>query len=182
MNRQKPEEQRAMIVTAWAEEEDMLVFHRMRQRFFPGHRNFLSAHITLFHHLKPDVRQPAIDLARRTDWGDHFALDQRGQFSVLVEGVMSMNKGTAYRLEADPLIKLRAPFRDAFADRLTAQDARSWKGPHITVQNKVDKAVAKRLHRHLSARFTPCAIRIKGLSFYRYDYGPWTLLEQVPLR
>ena len=170
-----------MIVTAWAEESDMDMFHRMRQRFFPGHRNYLSAHITLFHHLKPDVRTPAIEMARQTDWSQHVELDEQGRFKVGVQNVFSMGKGVAYGLDPAPLIALREPFREAFAERLTSQDARPWKRPHITVQNKVDKSTADRLKRHLAARFSPCFIRIKGLRFWRYDYGPWTLLEEVTL-
>ena len=179
MYKRKPAAQRAMIVTAWAEEQDMRIFHEMRRRFFPGHRNYLSAHITLFHHLKPGLREPAVQLARDTDWSRIFALDDRGRFGVEVQGVMGLGKGTAYRLEAEPLIKLRTPFKNAFTGKLTPQDERPWKRPHVTVQNKVDKDVAKRLERHLAARFKPCTLHIKGLCFYRYDYGPWALLEQV---
>ena len=174
--------QRAMIVTAWVAEEDIRPFHRLRQRFFPGHRNFLSAHITLFHHLKPHVREKAMALAQVQAWEEVLPLDNQGRLPVAVTGVFSMGKGTAYQLEPAPLIRLREPLREALAGSLTPQDARPWKQPHITVQNKVAPAVAKRLTRHLSARFAPCLLHVKGLSFYRYDYGPWTLLRQVPFR
>ncbi len=180
MKNRKPIEQRATILTAWVREADMYPFHRMRQRFFPGHRNFLSAHVTLFHHLRPGVRDRAIGLARERDWPSELNLTPAGELEVGVQGVFQMGKGTAYRLELEPLAQLRRPFSETFRDELTEQDARPWKRPHVTVQNKVDGATAKRLTRHLSSRFRPCTIRVKGLSFYRYDYGPWTLLEHVP--
>ena len=178
MHPKKPKNQRATIVTAWVEEVDMIPFHRMRQAFFPGHRNFLSAHVTLFHHLKPKVRDAAMALARDYDWANQLELND-GILPVEVSGVISLGKGTAFALEPEPLIALRQPLRDAFADSLTSQDARPWKRPHITVQNKVDKETAARLHRRLSARFEPCTLRVLGLRFWRYDYGPWGLLGEV---
>ena len=179
MQPQKPPEERATIVTAWVEEADMLPFHRLRQAFFPGHRNFLSAHVTLFHHLKPRVRDEAIALARDYDWTSHLKLDGEGLLHVKVTGVFGMGKGTAYALDPKPLIGLRQPLRAAFDGRLTAQDARPWKRPHITVQNKVGPPEAKRLYGHLSARFKSCTLRVRGLRFFRYDYGPWLLVEEV---
>ena len=179
MHRRKPKEERATIVTAWVEEEDIQPFHRLRQAFFPGHRNFLSAHVTLFHHLKPWVRDAAIDLAHTYKWTEQFELTD-GRLPVAVTGVFAMGKGTAYALEPEPLIRLREPLRTTFADALTSQDSRPWKRPHITVQNKVELAEAQRLHRHLAARFRPCTLRVRGLRFFRYDYGPWTLLAEVP--
>ena len=174
----KPPHQRATIVTAWVEPDDMLPFHRLRQAFFPGHRNFLSAHVTLFHHLRPGVRDRAIALAQEYDWAEQLDL-RDGVLSVRVTKVFSMGKGVAYALEPEPLIALRQPLRDTFDGELTSQDARPWKRPHVTVQNKVDPTTAERLHRHLAARFQPCTLRVRGLCFYRYDYGPWTLLEEV---
>jgi hypothetical protein len=174
----KSPEARATIVTAWVAEQDMRVFHRMRRAFFPGHRNYLSAHITLFHHLTPGVRDAAIPLAQNFDWAGHLDLTE-GILPVAVTGVISLGKGTAYSLDPEPMIRLRRPLRDAFDSKLTSQDARPWKRPHITVQNKVDKATANKLRRHLATRFSPCTLRIRGLRFYRYDYGPWTLLEEV---
>ena len=179
MRPKKPPHARATIVTAWVDEADMLPFHRMRQAFFPGHRNFLSAHVTLFHHLKPRVRDRAIALGRDYDWAAHLPL-RHGILPVGVTRVFSLGRGgVAYALEPTPLIALRQPLREALAEELTSQDARPWKRPHITVQNKVDAATANRLHRRLAARFEPCTIGVRGLRFYRYDYGPWTLLEEV---
>ncbi|NJC28501.1 2'-5' RNA ligase family protein [Neolewinella antarctica] len=178
MHPKKPKDQRATIVTAWVRETDMVPFHRMRQAFFPGHRNYLSAHVTLFHHLKPAVRDAAISFAETFSWSDHLPLEN-GVLPVDVTGVLSLGKGTAFALAPTELLRVRQPLHDAFADSLTPQDARPWKRPHITVQNKVDKEVASRLQRRLGPRFTPCTLRVVGLRFWRYDYGPWGLLREV---
>ncbi len=182
MHTQKPLAERATIVTAWVVKEDMQLFHRLRWAFFPAHRNFLRAHVTLFHHLKPRVRDEALDLAREYDWGNWLILDDRGTLPVQVTGVFSMGKGTAYALDPDPLIRLRQPLRETLDGRLTPQDARPWRRPHLTVQNKVSPAEAKRLQGHLAARFRPCMLRVRGLRFFRYDYGPWTPIAEVPFR
>ena len=163
-----------MIVTAWIDESDLATFDRLRERFFPAERNHLHAHVTLFHHIGPDDRTDFID--RATD-----LLAGEQPFSAAVGTPFLLGGGVAYPLEPSGLKRLRAPLRESFSDSLTPQDARPWKRPHITVQNKVKAADAKRLHRHLAARFRPCELRILGLLFHRYDGGPWTELARAPL-
>ena len=171
----KPPEQRALIVAAWVEPDDLAFFHDLRRRFFPGHRNFLSAHVTLFHHIRAQVRGEFIEFAKA-----HVRDQPYDQLRLTVKPPFSMGKGVAYGIEAQPLIELRTPLREKFLSTLTDQDKRPWKKPHITVQNKVEKHTAKTLARRLLARYDPaCTIRVKGLEFYRYDYGPWTLLDRA---
>ena len=173
----KPPEQRAYILAALIHPEDLLPFHRLRSRFFPGHRNFLSAHVTLLHYVRPEIREDFLAAVRRTvrrnapAGTDHIPLR--------VDPPFSMGKGVAYGVEAAPLIALRDPLRFQFERHLKEQDLRPWKRPHITVQNKVEKEEARRLARHLQYRFEPCTLRLEGLTVYRYDYGPWTLVEDV---
>ena len=171
----KPPEQRATIVTAWIHEDDLAYFHRARRKFFPGHRNYLSAHLTLFHYVRPGVRDRFIEVARRTitDQGLTAARE------LAVKPPFSMGRGVAYGVEAAPLIALRQPLRDHFAPTLKQQDLNPWRKPHITVQNKVTKPEAERLARHLLRIWRPCSVRWVGLEFWRYDYGPWTLQERV---
>ncbi len=170
----KPPEQRATIVTAWIHPDDLLFFHRARAKFFPGHRNFLSAHLTLFHHIRPGIRDRFIGMAT--------ALVETRETPfppLLIKPPFSMGRGVAYGVEAAPLIALRQPLRDHFELALSEQDARPWKKPHLTVQNKVEKAEASRLARHLLRIYRPGYLRVLGLEFHRYDGGPWTLLDRV---
>ncbi len=53
-----------IIVTAHAAPGDMAYFDQMRRKHFPPHRNFLNAHITLFHHLPGRVFGEASSLAQ----------------------------------------------------------------------------------------------------------------------
>ncbi|MCP9237744.1 2'-5' RNA ligase family protein [Lewinella sp. JB7] len=167
-----PPPQRAMIVTLLVHPEDLAPFDALRRRFFPAQRNHLSAHVTLFHHIPPEQRDSFIQFAERR-------FTDQPPFSVEVGQPISLGGGVAYPLDLPPLAALRAPLRERFAEVLTPQDRRPWRRPHITVQNKVDKATADRLLRHLRRRFRPRRIRITGLEFHRYDGGPWTGLHQI---
>ncbi len=161
-----------MIVAAWIDAHDLAPFTALRDRFFPAGRNHLSAHLTLFHHIGPGVREDFMADARQL-------LSDRPPFTVAVLPPFLLGGGVAYAVEPAPLQAVRRPLRQRYADRLTPQDARPWKRPHLTVQNKVAAEDARRLHGHLAARFAPCEIRIRGLLFYRYDGGPWTELERL---
>lgn len=177
----RPLDERAVIVTAWVHEDDLHVFNRMRERFFPRVRTFASAHVTLFHHL-PGVKRAEVLRALRNEVGSftHPRLDPSlGVARVRSTGVFRMNRGTAYRLEREFLTALREPLRDRFAGDLRPQDAAPWRNPHITVMNKVDPERAARLTRHLAARHEECDLRILGVQAWRYDYGPWALLEEI---
>ena len=180
-HRRRPLDERAVIVTAWVHEDDLHVFNRMRERFFPRVRTFASAHVTLFHHL-PGVRRAEVLRGLREEIAgfSHARLDaSEGVARVETTGVFRMNRGTAYRLERDFLIALREPLRERFARDLRPQDAAPWRNPHITVMNKVDPRHAARLTRHLAARYRGCTLRILGLQAWRYDYGPWAILEEI---
>ena len=165
----------ALIVTAWIHEDDLYPFHRLRERFFPRNRTFISAHCTLFHHLPGDRRDEVVDAVRDSV----FALRQNrfssGQthLDVPVTGVFHMGRGVAYALQPEELQRLRRPVAERFAERLNHQDGGKWRNPHITVQNKASPEASRRLHRHLSRLYRPCSVRVLGLQVFRYVGGPW---------
>jgi hypothetical protein len=161
-----------MVVTATIAEDDLASFSDLRERFFPGERNYLDAHVTLFHHIPAGVRQEFIAYAR-----EHFR--RQPTFWVEVQPPVSLGSGVAYPITAPELLEVRRLLRSRFEDNLTAQDLRPWKRPHITVQNKVTKEEARQLLRHLKSRFEPCRLRVLGLTFHRYDRGPWTELDRA---
>ena len=165
--------ERPMIVTAWIDPEDLELFNRQRAALFPAERNYLSAHVTLFHHISSSVRQDFIAYCR-----DHFT--EGSILLALVGPPFSLGKGVAYPVDCQRLAEIRAVLRKEFVAHLTSQDDRPWKRPHITVQNKVSPEEAKRTLSKLSAAYAPREIRIRGLEFHRYDGGPWTLLDRLP--
>ena len=93
----RPAKSKALILTAWVDEEDMRVFHRLRARFFPRAKSFVSAHITLFHDLSG---LPAEGLFARINERirsfEHPLLDRSRGFALSeVERVFSLGKGVA---------------------------------------------------------------------------------------
>jgi len=154
-----------LIVTLLLDEEAQGRFDRLRQAHFPAERNHLAAHVTLFHALPgehlPDVRR---ELA---------AVAEREPFDVAVTGVRFLGRGVAIDLAAPELTALRTTLAGAFDPWLTRQD-RQWSRPHVTVQNKVEPAVARALHQDLAAAFVAEAVTARGLGLWHYLGGPWS--------
>jgi 2'-5' RNA ligase len=144
-------------------------FDRERRRLFP--RTEVGAHVTLFHALPGDLDvAPALDRAA-----------DRPAFAVRVTGVQPLGRGAAYRLESAELAAVHAELRAAFAGVLTPQDRQPYR-PHVTVQNKVDPAVARETVAALRAAFEPVEVRATGLGLWRYAGGPWVELSRHPFR
>ncbi len=164
-------DERALIVTLLLEEAAQARFDRLRAEHFPVERNHLAAHVTLFHAL-PGGQRPAVDaaLARAA---------ARPPFDVEVSGLQLLGRGVAYRLRSGELSALHAGLTAEFDPWLTRQD-RQRLSPHVTVQNKVEPAVARELRDRLAAGFTPHAVPARGLGLWRYLGGPWEPLAQHP--
>ena len=153
-----------LILSLRLAEADQLRLDRLRDAHFPPERNFLRAHVTLFHHLPSDA------LATLT--ADLQDAARRPAFPVRVARLRSLGRGVALSLEADALNTLRAGLARRWEGWLGAQDSQRFQ-PHVTIQNKVDPAEAKRLFAELSAGFAPWTVTATGLSLWWYRGGPW---------
>jgi hypothetical protein len=145
----------------------------MRRAHFPPERNQVPAHLTLFHHLTPDL---AAELDRRLTF--HAASPPP---RATIAGLIDLGGGTAYRVESEELEGIRDDLAAAFRGLLIPQDQAGWR-PHITIQNKVDRAEAKRLQQQLRATFQPRPLAIKGLASWRYMGGPWEPVKSYTFR
>lgn len=153
-----------IIVTALMGDADFAWANALRRAHFPPARNLIDAHITLFHHLPP-ARLP--ELARR------LAEECRaGAPPARLSGVRFLGRGVAFDVDSPGLLAIRERMADAFAADLVPQD-RQRPRLHITVQNKVEPAVARALHAELSAAFVPRPLVIAGLAAWYYRGGPW---------
>lgn len=115
-----------------AEAEDF--FNGLRQQHFPPERNFLNAHLTLFHHLPPHEPQVLEDVET--------CGAQQSQIPLQVMGIVNIGRGVAYKLESPVLQHLHKGLQQQWQPWLTAQDKQKlW--PHITIQNKVAPPVAR---------------------------------------
>jgi hypothetical protein len=158
-----------IIVTALFGREDQAFFDAERRAYFPPERNQLAAHLTMFHHLPPSL---APEVKQR------LVAETRGIPAprARIADVISLGRGVAYRIDCEELAAIRARLAAAFAGLLTPQDAGGWRA-HVTVQNKVEPAVAKALLADLRATFRPRPVAVAGLAAYWYRGGPWELLS-----
>jgi hypothetical protein len=159
-----------IIVTALFGGADAAYLNDLRRRHFPPERNHLDAHLTMFHHLAPSL---APELKRRLN------AETRGIAApaARIGGVMSLGRGTAFRIESPDLEAIRARLADGFRGLLMPQDQAGWR-PHVTIQNKVEPAAAKALKAQIDAGFTPRPLAIAGLGAWWYRGGPWEPLSR----
>ena len=145
-------------------------FNALRQRYFPRERNYLDAHLTLFHALPADAQTRI-----RADL-DAICADAP-QLDLHYPGLRFLGKGSAIEVEARALVELRRELSARWRDLLGAQDGRVIK-PHITIQNKVSPERARATFDELSRDFRPFGGRGEGLSLWRYQGGPWEAAGQ----
>ena len=158
-----------LILTCSINPEAFSFFNEQRIKYFPPDRNFLDAHLTLFHHLpagEPAIMQAIQELCTR-----------QPVITLQVKEVVFTGKGVAYRIDSPELKQLHRQLQQRWQQWLISQDRQGlW--PHITVQNKVDPATSRLLHQELADSFTPFDAVAMGLGLWEYLGGPWKLKEQ----
>lgn len=154
-----------MIVTALFGPDDFAWLNGLRLRHFPPERNFVPAHLTLFHHLPPSVSG---ELHRRLTEATREIVAPCARAS----GVISLGSGVAFRVVSDALAAIRRDLADAFEGLLTPQDRAGWR-PHVTIQNKVRPREAAALASTLQHDFRPKSLAIVGLASWHYRGGLW---------
>jgi len=154
-----------LILTLRMDDLSQQNFDSLREDHFPKGRNFIPAHLTLFHKLPGDrereIAETLNDLCRQQD-----------PFSLMATGLISTGRGVGYRLESPRLQSVRKRLADAWWPWLGAQDRQGFR-PHVTVQNKVPPDEARTLHRRLEETFAPFEVGAEGLLLWRYLGGPW---------
>jgi hypothetical protein len=154
-----------LIVTATLPPDIFAWAQGLRRAHFPPERNYLNAHVTLFHAMPPscegELRHLLADLAAMTP-----------PLRASLQAIMSLGRGTAIRIACPDLLDLRAFVADRFKGMLTAQDDHPPR-LHVTVQNKVSPAEAKALQAQLAREFAPRSFDFVGLEAHYYRGGPW---------
>lgn len=154
-----------IIITAEMDKTDQAWANGLRRAHFPPERNYLDAHVTLFHHLPPShLAEIKSRLAALTS-------ECPPPVAHLSE-VMMLGRGVAYRIDSPELLSLRDGLAEQLSGLLIPQD-QARPRLHVTVQNKVEPATAKALHAELSAEFEPRPLAISGLAAHYYRGGPW---------
>jgi 2'-5' RNA ligase len=160
-----------LILTLALDEASFARFDGLRRRHFPAERNFIPAHLTLFHHLPAEEERSVLDDLRA-------ACAALAPFDLSVTGLRSLGRGVAFTLESRDLASLRAGLARRWEPWLGPQDRQKHQ-PHVTVQNKADPADARALLEELRAGFAPFTVRGEGLHLWRYRGGPWEAAATV---
>ena len=163
-----------LILTLTLDAASHQYFTRLRQQYFPPERNYLEAHVTLFHHL-PGAEQPAIEQHLQAVTATVPPLPLH------VSGLRFLGQGVAYSLENPQVQQLHRELQKTWAAWLTPQDQQPLR-PHVTVQNKVLPTVARTLYEELTASFTPLEAVGTGFTLWAYQSGPWQELARFPFR
>jgi hypothetical protein len=154
-----------LILTARIAESDKAPFDLLRKTHFPPDRNFLGAHLTMFHRLPGEYTDRIVEHLKRV-------AEAGSSIKAEVSGVRHLGAGVAFTIDSAALQDVRARLKEAFLPWLGPQDMQKWQ-PHITIQNKVSKDRADRLYQELRAEFQPYTIEITGVDLWKYLDGPW---------
>lgn len=163
-----------IIITAEMGKADQAWANVLRRAHYPPERNHLDAHITLFHHLPPS------HLAEIKSRLATLASECPPPVARLSE-VMLLGRGVAYRIDSPELLSIRDELAHQFRGLLIPQD-QARPRLHMTVQNKVEPAIAKALHAQLAAEFSPRPFAIYGLAAHYYRGGPWENIARWSFR
>ncbi|MBO6768468.1 MAG: 2'-5' RNA ligase family protein [Erythrobacter sp.] len=163
-----------LIVTAQLPHDLHARFTALRNEHFPPERNYLEAHVTLFHALPPMCEGEA---------GTYFK-SIAAEFAPVegrVEGLMSLGRGTAIKLSSPDMLSLRDMIAEHFCGMLTLQDQHRPR-LHVTIQNKVSGKEAKALQSALAGLIEPRPFAFRGLALFRYRGGPWEPVKEFAFR
>ncbi|WP_326521302.1 2'-5' RNA ligase family protein [Parerythrobacter aestuarii] len=146
----------------------------LRTAHFPPERNYLEAHVTLFHAIPAQCERELGELCKRLA-AEFAPVDAR------LLGLMSLGRGTALRLESEGILRLRDGIAGHFRGMLTTQDMHRPR-LHVTIQNKVSPKEAERLQALLDGTIEPRAFAFRGLGLHRYIGGPWEHIRDFVFR
>lgn len=163
-----------LIVTATLDDSSFELFDALRKEHFPPERNFLRAHLTLFHHL------PGEDVEEIADTLSRIAAATRPP-ELLFSSWRSLGRGVAMNVDSPELHRVRKQIVDSLTATLTRQDKQPFR-PHITVQNKVEPEQAKTLLAELTGERLPPNGFATGLRLSKYLGGPWEEVETFDFR
>jgi len=143
--------------------------NQLRQEYFPRHRNFLPAHVTLFHALPGEQETSIRDGLRDSCAYLHV-------FPLVFPTLRFLGKGFAAEIEAPELIRLQNRLAAGWYSWLTLQDRQKYK-PHVTLQNKVAPDIARSQYEQAAKAWQPLSGAGEGLLLWYYRGGPWELVE-----
>ncbi|WP_458097290.1 2'-5' RNA ligase family protein [Roseomonas sp. WA12] len=154
-----------LILTLRFDAETFERLDALRRAHFPAERNFIPAHLTLFHALPGEALEEITANLRAACAG-------MAPVQLRFTGLRPLGRGVALAVEAPALVSLRRELARHWHGWLTPQDAGGFR-PHVTIQNKVAPEEARALLAALETEFSPWDARGAGLLLWHYRGGPW---------
>lgn len=153
---------------------DQISYQRLnswRERYFPPIRNYLTAHLTLYHHLPSE----------HVNWikSEIAALcSQRSPFPMNFKGLECSGSFVGILVDAPEILKIKEHLNQVFANFLKAQDRQKIR-PHVTLVNKVSPEEARKSQEEIALEFSPWSGRAEGIEIHFYQHGPWSFHSEV---
>ncbi|WVR06709.1 hypothetical protein IAU60_003741 [Kwoniella sp. DSM 27419] len=132
--------QSPLILTLTLDKASYKLLTDLRSKYFPPHRNFLTAHVTLFHAIplhrfdELDERLKGI-CAERNAWDVFIGEPQKMGNRGVMLNLRERPSNTTAQLHDQRLRWLKKGVHED-RDKLTNQDMQPLKRPHVTVLNK----------------------------------------------
>lgn len=163
-----------LILTLKLDSASFNALDRLRQQHFPAEKNFLPAHITLFHKLPTEqtasIQQTLQELCSHTPAP-----------CLRFPALRFLGRGVAVEVECPELVRLQKRLAQKWFVWLSAQDQQGYR-PHVTIQNKAGSDEARRLHDRLAKEWEPFSGSGMGLLLWRYQGGPWELIDEFDFK
>jgi hypothetical protein len=152
-----------LILTLGLIDSEAAYFDGLRQKHFPPERNFIAAHLAVFHDL-PAAERCAIDHTLAAITAETRTISYR------VIDLRMLGHGVAFAIKSPELSTLRAHLASSFANWLTPQD-RAGFFSHMIIQNKVHADTAKAPHARLVGEFAPWSAIAPGLDIWSVGHA-----------
>ena len=146
----------------------------LRRAHFPPERNWLKAHVTLFHAFAPSLREELRGILGQ------FAAEFAPPEAEII-GLMNLGRGTALDIRSPGMLAIREAIAEHFHGALTEQD-RHRPRLHVTIQNKVESREAKALQAELGPDFGRRQFRFSGLGLHLYLGPEWETVRTWSFR
>jgi 2'-5' RNA ligase len=163
-----------LILTLKLDSKTFGYFNQLRQQHFPPGRNFLPAHVTLFHAL-PDEHRLDVQKVLRTLYSHTSVL------SLTFPKLRFLGKGVAVEVDCPELVQLRHQLATTWKNWLSRQDQQGYR-PHITIQNKATPNEARQLYEQLTSEWMSFGGYGEGLLLWQYKGGPWELINELDFK
>lgn len=160
----------SLILTVKMDSESSDFFTALRDKYFPPERNYLKAHLTLFHQLPGEQLDEIEEYLKIT-------ASRQFEFPLQFQAAKFIGRGTIITVESPALVSLRNKLANHWHDWLGAQDRQKF-AAHVTVQNKTAPDEASLVFQNLEESWQPRTGTATALQLWHYKDGPWQLANE----